>query len=181
MKSTGIVRRVDVLGRVVVPKEIRKILKIAEGDPLEIFTERDTVVLKKYSPLADNEGLISTIASNLAKQTGKTVFICDKDIIIATSGCVSAEIIATPISSSLEKLIRENKTVICSFDDGCEPIKLTENHQLNFVNQLVMPIEGVEETFGAIIVCDKSKENKISAEDIELTRFASFIIADRRK
>jgi AbrB family transcriptional regulator (stage V sporulation protein T) len=181
MKNTGIVRRVDVLGRVVVPKEIRKILKISEGDPLEIFTEKDWVILKKYSPLSDKDGLIPTVASALCRQTGKTVFICDKDVVLATSGYSHKEILATPISFELEKCIRENKTIISSFDEGGTPLKVIENDSFGFVNQLVMPIEGEEETYGAIILCDKVKENKISAGDIDLVRLACDVISDKQK
>ena len=181
MKSTGIVRRVDVLGRVVVPKEIRKILKISEGDPLEIFTEKDSIILKKYSPLYGDGELLNTIASTLLKQTGKTVFICDKDLILSASGQCYKEIIASPISAILEKFIRENKTLLSIFEDGGEPIKITENDEFGFTNQLIIPIEGEEETYGAIILCDKTKENKITSEEIDLVRFASQIISGKRK
>ena len=70
MKSTGIVRRVDVLGRIVIPKELRRMLKINEGDPMEIFVEREEIVLKKYSPLLNSDDLSNGIAQTLATRTG---------------------------------------------------------------------------------------------------------------
>jgi AbrB family transcriptional regulator (stage V sporulation protein T) len=95
MKATGIVRRVDVLGRVVVPKEIRKILGISEGDPLEIFTEKDGIILKKYSPLSNMDEIANDVAQALSRQTGKCVFICDKDVFLSASGLAVKEILDT--------------------------------------------------------------------------------------
>lgn len=86
MKATGVVRRIDDLGRVVIPKEIRRTLKIREGDPLEIFTDREgEVILKKYSPMGELSEFAITYAEALAKSTGFTACITDKDTIIAVS------------------------------------------------------------------------------------------------
>lgn len=177
---TGIVRRVDVLGRIVVPKEIRKILRINEGDPLEIYAIKNSVVLKRYSPLTDRDGVCEDISAALCRQTGKSVFICDKQTFISASGFISNEILGLPISSQIENLIRENKTLICSYNEGQDPLPLTNEGNHGFTNQLVVPISGDEDVFGAIIVTDRIKENNINNKDIELTMLASEVLARRK-
>ena len=87
MKATGVVRRIDDLGRVVIPKEIRKVLRIKEGDPLEIFTDKEgEVILKKYSPIGELSELASSYAETISKTTGHITCITDKDTVIAVSG-----------------------------------------------------------------------------------------------
>jgi AbrB family transcriptional regulator (stage V sporulation protein T) len=87
MKATGVVRRIDDLGRVVIPKEIRKTLRIKEGDPLEIFTDREgQVILKKYSPIGELSEFAAGYAETLSKTTGHIACITDKDSVIAVSG-----------------------------------------------------------------------------------------------
>ena len=86
MKATGIVRRIDDLGRVVIPKEIRRTLRIREGDPLEIYTEKDgEVIFKKYSPMGDLTDLAAQICDSIVKNTGHIAAVCDRDTIIAAS------------------------------------------------------------------------------------------------
>jgi AbrB family transcriptional regulator (stage V sporulation protein T) len=87
MKATGIVRRIDDLGRVVIPKEIRRTMHIREGEPLEIYTERDGVVIfKKYSPVGELSEHSATFADVLSKVTGLTVAVTDRDSIVAAAG-----------------------------------------------------------------------------------------------
>ena len=87
MKATGVVRRIDDLGRVVIPKEIRKTLRIKEGDPLEIFTDKEgEVILKKYSPIGELSEFATEYAETLAKTTGHIACITDRDTVIAVSG-----------------------------------------------------------------------------------------------
>ena len=87
MKATGIVRRIDDLGRVVIPKEIRRTMRIREGDPLEIFTDREgEVIFKKYSPIGELNSFASQYAETLHKTCGMAVVICDRDAVIACAG-----------------------------------------------------------------------------------------------
>ena len=87
MKATGIVRRIDDLGRVVIPKEIRRTLRIREGDPLEIYTDREgEVIFKKYSPVGEPAGFASEYADALVQGTKLSVVICDRDHCIAAAG-----------------------------------------------------------------------------------------------
>ena len=87
MKATGIVRRIDDLGRVVIPKEIRRTMRIKEGDPLEIYTDREgEVIFKKYSPIGEMQDFATDYAEALQKTSSSPIFICDRDAVIAVSG-----------------------------------------------------------------------------------------------
>ena len=92
MKATGIVRRIDDLGRVVIPKEIRRVLRIRDGDPMEIFTNREgEVIFKKYSPVGELTPFAEQLCETMSKTTGYTVAICDRDAVtclLYTSRCV---------------------------------------------------------------------------------------------
>ena len=106
MKATGIVRRIDDLGRVVIPKEIRRTMRIREGDPLEIFTDRDgEVIFKKYSPIGELGEFAAQYAETLYKTSGFPVCITDKDSIIAIAGAPRKELYDNPVSSAVDKFI----------------------------------------------------------------------------
>lgn len=179
MKATGIIRRVDVLGRVVVPKEIRKVLKIDEGDPLEIFTDKDGIILKKYSPITNMDGLADDVCKSLSRQTAKCVYIADKDSFISASGICSKYTSDTPISNELRNVIINRQTIISAYDNGGEPIPLTNSEPCDFTNQLIMPVTVNDEGVGCIIIGDKSKTSKITSSDIELVAFACEVLASR--
>ncbi len=109
MKATGIVRRIDDLGRVVIPKEIRRVLRLREGDPLEIFTEKDgEVIFKKYSPMGELAEFAAHICESLHKTAGATAVICDRDAVIAVSGGGRRDLMEKHISSALEQVM-ENR------------------------------------------------------------------------
>ena len=111
MKATGIVRRIDDLGRVVIPKEIRRTLRIREGDPLEIYTERDgEVIFKKYSPMGDLTELAAQICESISKNTGHIAVISDRDSIIAVSGASKRDLMDKRNSGELEQLMEQRKT-----------------------------------------------------------------------
>ena len=102
MKATGIVRRIDELGRVVVPKEIRRTLRIREGDPLEIFTNRDgEVILKKYSPIGELDNFAKQYAEALGQTSGQMIMICDRDQVVAASGGAKKENIGKKIAGGI--------------------------------------------------------------------------------
>ena len=131
MKATGIVRRIDDLGRVVIPKEIRRTMRIREGDPLEIFTDRDgEVIFKKYSPIGELGDFASEYAETLSKTSGHPACITDKDNIIAVSGVPKRELSEKKISPDIEKVMEDKATFI---------MKRGENRKLSV-------IEGSENT-----------------------------------
>lgn len=181
MKATGIIRRVDVLGRVVVPKEIRKAYKIDEGDPLEIFTEKDGIILRKYSPLASVSDESDDVCSSLSLTTGKTALICDKDCFISASGSGSSELLEKTISKRLREFIHSGQTLVCAFINGDAPIELIEGSTCGYFNQLVMPIKKGGDILGAVILADKNKENQTTGEDLSLCTLACELLSKRYK
>ena len=110
MKATGIVRRVDDLGRIVIPKEIRRTLKIREGDPLEIYTEKDGgVIFRKYSPMSDLQDFAAQICESIGTNTGRIAAVSDRDSIIALAGASKRELMDKPNSGELGKLMDQRK------------------------------------------------------------------------
>ena len=113
MKATGIVRRIDDLGRVVVPKEIRRTLRIREGDPLEIYTDREGgIILRKYSPIGELSQFSKQYAEALAQNTGYIVSITDRDRHIATAGSGKKELMQKEISRQLDNLMNQRENLL---------------------------------------------------------------------
>ena len=110
MKATGIVRRVDDLGRIVIPKEIRRTLRIREGDPLEIYTEKDGgVIFRKYSPMGDLQEFASQMCEAMGSTTGRITAVADRDSIIALSGAPKRELMDKRNSQELETIMEQRK------------------------------------------------------------------------
>jgi AbrB family transcriptional regulator (stage V sporulation protein T) len=110
MKATGIVRRIDDLGRVVIPKEIRRTMRIREGDPLEIYTEKDgEVIFKKYSPMGELSDFAGQMCETLGKTTGCGTAIADRDTIISLCGAPKRELLEKQISAGLEAVMEERR------------------------------------------------------------------------
>ena len=167
MKATGVVRRIDDLGRVVIPKEIRKTLRIKEGDPLEIFTDREgQVILKKYSPIGELSEFAIGYAETLSKTTGHIACITDKDTIIAVSGGSKKEFLEQDVSQELEQLM-EDKEVYTSKDnkDMSMPITKNDNGQRQYNSQVVYPIISNGDTIGSVILM--SKDANVKMTDVE--------------
>ena len=125
MKATGIVRRIDDLGRVVIPKEIRRTLRIREGDPLEIYTEKDgEVIFKKYSPMGDLGEFAGQICESIGKNTGYIAAVCDRDAIIAVHGVQKRELLDKRCSQELEQLMELRRSY--RYQDGDLPVRPTD-------------------------------------------------------
>ena len=125
MKATGIVRRVDDLGRIVIPKEIRRTLRIREGDPLEIYTEKDGgVIFRKYSPMGDLQEFASQMCEAIGANTGCIAAVADRDSIIALHGAPKRELMDKPNSPALERLMEQRKHYL--FQAGDTPIPAAE-------------------------------------------------------
>jgi len=122
MKATGIVRRIDDLGRVVIPKEIRRTMRIREGDPLEIYTDREgEVIFKKYSPIGELASFAAQYAETLNKTCGLSVLICDRDAVIACAGVPKRDYTDKKITSEVEKII-ENRQFYSPAENESLPI-----------------------------------------------------------
>ena len=154
MKATGVVRRIDDLGRIVIPKEIRKTLRIREGDPLEIFTDKEgEIILKKYSPIGELSEFATQYTEALAKATGHIACISDKDTIIAVSGAPKKEYLEKSVSTELEKLM-EDKMVWASKnkDEKHMPVLLTDAESEKYTSQVIYPIIAEGDTIGTVML-----------------------------
>lgn len=168
MKATGIVRRIDDLGRVVIPKEIRRTLRIREGDPLEIFTDREGgVILKKYSPIGELSDFAKEYAEALQQSIGHAVLICDKDTIIAVSGTTKKEYLEKRVSEDVEKILNERKTVVYSTKEGNKGISLTSDEEDGkmYSSQVISPIIAEGDAIGAVLIM--SKDTNVSMGELE--------------
>lgn len=173
MKATGIVRRIDDLGRVVVPKEIRKTLRIREGDPLEIFTDREgEIILKKYSPIGELSAFAKQYAEALAQSTGYIISITDKDNHIAVAGNGKRELLNKPISKALEELMEKRKPVIASAKDKAY-IPLTENEIEPYEHQVIYPILSEGDVIGAVAIVNKDVKEAMGEVEKKLASAAA--------
>ena len=168
MKATGVVRRIDDLGRIVIPKEIRRTLRIKEGDPLEIFTDREgQVILKKYSPIGELSEFATGYAETLSKTTGHIACITDKDSVIAVSGGSKKEFLEQSLSTELEKIM-ENKEIYTSKENNelAIPITQNDNKDRRYNSQVIYPIISDGDVIGSVILLSKEQNTKMG--DIEL-------------
>lgn len=150
MKATGIVRRIDDLGRVVIPKEIRRTLRLREGTPLEIFTDREgEIILKKYSPMVELAAFAGQYAEAMSQATGLIVCITDRDQVIAVSGGARKELLQKAISPSLEQVIGERQ-VVQSGKDEKSFVQLVDEELEGITAQVVAPIICEGDAIGAV-------------------------------
>ena len=174
MKATGIVRRIDDLGRVVIPKEIRRTLRIREGDPLEIFTDREgEIILKKYSPIGEVSAFAKQYAESLSQTMGCLVAVCDMDQIIAAAGSGKKDLMEKYISKSLEKLLNDRSSILVSSGDK-KYVKITSEQEEDYAYEVVIPIICEGDEIGGVILLSKDEKNKLS----ELEQKLAFCAAD---
>jgi len=170
VKATGIVRRIDDLGRVVIPKEIRRTLRIREGDPLEIFTDREgEVILKKYSPIGELGDFAKEYAESLHQSLGHIACVADKDAIVAVAGAAKKEFMDKPISPDVERIMEEKKTVVANKSEGSKFYSIFANEEdaaNEYSAQVIAPIISEGDSIGAVILL--SKEANITMGDMEV-------------
>lgn len=155
MKATGIVRRIDDLGRVVIPKEIRRTLRIREGDPLEIFVDRDgEVILKKYSPISELGDFAKEYADALFDSLGHSILICDRDTYIAVSGSSKKEYLNKSISDLLERTMDQRNSVL---EDSKKEIQLVDGIDDDVSAYTIAPIVANGDPIGAVVLFSKER------------------------
>ena len=158
MKATGIVRRIDDLGRIVVPKEIRRTMRIREGDPLEIFTNREgEIMLKKYSPIGELSEFASSYAESLANTTGHLVCITDRDYVIAAAGPKKKDFEGKPLDSSMTALIDGRKMVLATKGES-NLVKVTADDEREFGAEAIITINCSGDSIGAVVICGKEEK-----------------------
>ncbi|MGI5901415.1 MAG: stage V sporulation protein T [Desulfitobacteriia bacterium] len=173
MKATGIVRRIDDLGRVVIPKEIRRTLRIREGDPLEIFVDREgEVILKKYSPIGELGDFAKEYADSLFEATGHIACIGDRDIIIAVAGASKKEYLNKPLGAIAEQAMEERRTMFASGDTP-----LVKDQEGDEKSQVIAPIIAQGDSIGVVILMSKDPNTKMGDLETKLVETAAGFLA----
>ena len=172
MKATGIVRRIDDLGRVVIPKEIRRTLRLREGTPLEIFTDREgEIILKKYSPMVELAAFAGQYAEAMSQATGLIVCITDRDQVIAVSGGARKELLQKAISPSLERVIGERQ-VVQSEKDEKSFVQLVDEELEGITAQVVAPIICEGDAIGAVAIMSREPRARFGEMEMKLAATA---------
>lgn len=171
MKATGIVRRIDDLGRIVIPKEIRRVLRIRDGDPLEIYTAGDgEVIFKKYSPIGELSSVAVQYAEAMIKHTSCPVIICDRDHCVAAAGITRREVLERRVSQQIEELIESRASFIAEADTKELPSAL---EGFDRTASIVIPILSAGDITGAVIMLTPEDGSELTETDASLAKVAA--------
>jgi AbrB family transcriptional regulator (stage V sporulation protein T) len=174
MKATGIVRRIDDLGRVVIPKEIRRTMRIREGDPLEIYTDNDgEVIFKKYSPIGELSLFSTQYAEVLSKTSGYPVLISDRDRIVAAYGIPRKDVLERKISGELDSVLEQRKPYITTKTQSAMPAV----DGLDKAVALAVPILAAGDLAGAVILLQQDNPLIPGDTELKLTSAAAAFLA----
>ncbi len=170
MKATGIVRRIDDLGRVVIPKEIRRTLRIREGDPLEIFTQNNgEVIFKKYSPVGELGPYTKQCVDILSRTSGMSVAICDRDRVVAVAGMPKKDVVGKRISPMLESYMEKRAPFIL----GSNKDELVISEDVPAKIAVMNPIIGGGDVMGAVALITEKQDSIPSQTNIKLNQVAA--------
>ncbi|MBQ9764945.1 MAG: stage V sporulation protein T [Lachnospiraceae bacterium] len=173
MKATGIVRRIDDLGRVVVPKEIRRTLRIREGDPLEIFTDREgEIILKKYSPIGEMNLFAKQYAEALSQVTGHIVCITDRDQVIAAAGSGKKELMERSLSKQIENLMSERETLTATHDSK-KFIPVINEQQEDYTAEVIYPVICEGDVIGSVVFLSRDTRANMGETEQKLANVAA--------
>jgi AbrB family transcriptional regulator, stage V sporulation protein T len=173
MKATGIVRRIDDLGRVVIPKEIRRTLRIREGDPLEIFIDREgEVILKKYSPINELGNFATEYAQALFDSLHHPVLICDRDEIIAVAGESKKDYLNKNIGSKIEKAIESR---LQTLETESSTLELLSGKEEKVNSYCISTIIANGDPIGCIVMYSREGDTLSEVEQKSLETAASFL------
>ncbi|MDR1939955.1 MAG: AbrB/MazE/SpoVT family DNA-binding domain-containing protein [Clostridiales bacterium] len=173
MKATGIVRRIDELGRIVIPKEIRRTMHLKEGDEVEIFTDdKDLVMLKKFSPIKRVEEFSEEYAGALSEATGNLILVCDKDRIIAVAGEKKNIYFQKPLQNKLDRFFEARKALNLS---GADVVSLTGEDTAEYKGQVIFPITLFGDILGAVVMISLKK--KLDDSDMKLCAAAALFLS----
>ena len=171
MKATGIVRRIDDLGRVVIPKEIRRTLHIREGDPLEIYTATDgEVIFKKYSPVGELSEFAAQYADVLSRISAMPTLVCDRDHVIAASGVSKREYLERRVSAALENYM-ESRRSFSAHRDSVDDVQPVEG--LSHPAAVIYPIIAAGDVTGAVVMLKGERVPIPTETEIKLAQSAA--------
>ena len=166
MKATGIVRRIDDLGRIVIPKEIRRTLRIREADPLEIFTDREgEIILKKYSPIGEMGTFAKQYAESMAQVSGHVAMISDRDQFIAVAGGMK-NMLGKSISRELEEKIDHRESVVAA--KGDRNFIEVGNDLEDVHHEAISPIISEGDVIGAVMLLNNAEKGKMGEVEQKL-------------
>lgn len=172
MKATGIVRRIDDLGRIVIPKEIRRTLHIRESDPLEIYTDREgQIILKKYSPIGEMLTFAKQYAESLAQVSGHAALIADRDQFIASAGGYK-QMVNQSVSRQLEDKVNNRETILASRGDR-NFISVCEGESAEYQHQAIAPIICEGDIIGSVILLENDNKGKMGEVELKLVLSAA--------
>ncbi len=177
MKATGIVRRIDELGRVVIPKEIRKTLRIREGDPLELFTDKGELMLKKYSPIASVDRFAEGTAKSLAEQSGLLAAISDTDAILAACGTGKKWLLGKTVSEKLTEIMLSRRCYAAAKAESGDIVPITSDGEGEFTAQAIVPIVANGDCLGSVILLSAEAGAILESPAVKLARLTADIIA----
>ena len=171
MKATGIVRRIDDLGRVVIPKEIRRTLRIREADPLEIFTDREgEIILKKYSPIGEMGTFAKQYAESLAQVSGHVALISDRDQFIAVAGGMK-NLLGKNISTQLENVIEKRQLIMAGKEERTF-VAMAEGEEAEYEQEAICPIICEGDVIGSVILLSTDSKKKMGEVEQKLVQSA---------
>ncbi len=175
MKATGIVRRIDDLGRIVIPKEIRRTLRIREGDPLEIFVDRDgEVILKKYSPIGELGDFAKEYADSLHETIGHIALISDRDAIIAVAGAPKKEFLDKRVGTAVEAAMQQRETVRYRPGSPARGSIAGEDEDAgHFASFVIAPIATGTDAIGAVILASREGGTAMGEMEAKLAETAA--------
>lgn len=179
MKATGMVRRVDELGRVVIPKEIRQTLRLKSGAPLEIYTDRDELILKKYSPVASIERFAEGTAKSLNSLSGLLALVADTDGVLVAAGNGRKEFAGKRISGGLDRLMQERKSYVANLAEGGDVVPVCEEEEGLVTAQTVVPVVSGGDCLGAVVLLSTEQGARIDANSCRLAQLAASILANQ--
>jgi AbrB family transcriptional regulator (stage V sporulation protein T) len=175
MKATGIVRRIDDLGRVVIPKEIRRTLRIREGDPLEIFVDRDgEVILKKYSPIGELGDFAKEYAESLYESTNHITMISDRDSIIAVAGGSKKDYLDKAIGSLVENCMENRKAVL---ESSTGEYEICRDMKETYSSYVIAPIVAGGDPIGAVILVNRDENVRMGQMEMKMAETAAAFLA----
>lgn len=178
MKATGIVRRIDDLGRVVIPKEIRRTLRLKEGEPLEIFTENGgEVVFKKYSPVGEIAPFADQYAESIYRTMGVPTVICDKDSVIAAVGVSKRELIEKPLSDDTVRVLESKNGYVGGGDDARGEIELVSGS--GKVISCLSPILSEGSSIGAVVTLRRAAGEIPDETEVKVLKTAADFLSRR--
>jgi AbrB family transcriptional regulator (stage V sporulation protein T) len=178
MKATGIVRRIDDLGRIVIPKEIRRTLRIREGDPLEIFVDRDgEVILKKYSPIGELGDFAKEYADSLHETAGHIALIADREAIIAVAGAPKKEFLDKRVGSVLEQAMHGRATVTSASGQVRGSVVGDDEDAGRLPTFVAAPIVAGGEAIGAVVLASREPSPPMGEMERKLAETAAGFLA----